>query len=90
MEKYYRHRMLRNIQDGEWFDDGFKFSQTPPDEFYKSLLKNRDEYLSNGGKISYEYKIIFSHEITNEDYESKSEYSIPLNQYIFLPFYFKL
>lgn len=90
MEKYYRHRLLRKIQDKEWFDSGFSFSQLPPDIFIKKLKIDRDEYLAGGGEYHYDYKIIFTHEITKEEYESLSEYSIPLNQYIFLPFYFKL
>lgn len=83
LSKFYRHRILRSIQGGEWRDMGFYFTKSEPDEYIKFLQKN------DSLKYPSDYKIIFTHEISEDDFFKMKEYSIPINQYLFIPFYMK-
>lgn len=78
---FWRHSLQRKYNNyKEWSDWPTDFSELSPDEYYKRI--------SNGSET--EWRIIVSHEVSEDDFKNRRLYSIPISQYIFHPFFIKL
>jgi len=90
--KYFRHKIRK---DFPYSIITTEFSILSPQEHIDKIMKESwERYYSQGStfeeicsnplhKSVERYSILISHEITEEDYNNRCEYSIPLNQYIF-------
>lgn len=94
-KRFYRHTM-RRLYYGESTPSygGIHFSESGPQEFVEEQNKMEKEATERRKKdASYtdrkilEFQSVWSlemsHEITEEDYKTRKEFSIPINQYIF-------
>lgn len=75
---FYRHRLIQKIYGGnmKWIDIGFHFTQKDPDDFIKDMRDGRSNFVAD-------YGLTISHEISEDDYNNRKEYTIPINQIVY-------
>lgn len=86
--KFYRHRVQRAYSNTGFIFEGagvWEFSEEPPDKYMEILEEKeyeRRKRMRPGLPVS-KWRIVLSHEINEVAYKNRSEYSIPVNIYIF-------
>lgn len=76
--RYYRRRYI----DGKLNIMEVFFSDMSPKQFIENLLKG-EEYITGDHKCWFDYKLELIHVIGKEDFESREEFSVPLQEFKF-------